>query len=242
MSTLEVKRYPCNENGRDFVVGDIHGCLEHLHFLMEDVKFDKDVDRLFSVGDLVDRGPKSFETLKLIREPWFFPVQGNHEEMMIGELVRGQDMWWIPNGGAWALEAQETHADELKELLGETEKLPFLLTVDTKTCGVVGICHAESPSDWNDIDPREFENIIWGRRKYRWAPHMGKLPGGVDMTVHGHTPIGSTPILHERMNAWWIDTGCFATGTMIFLQIDGKDLKGPKVFSAHAPTQALGWS
>jgi len=46
-----------NREGRDFVVGDIHGMFGHLRMLLKQVSFDAEVDRLFSVGDLVDRCP-----------------------------------------------------------------------------------------------------------------------------------------------------------------------------------------
>lgn len=41
-----------NRRGRDFVVGDVHGCLRTLEHVLREVGFDEDRDRLFSVGDL----------------------------------------------------------------------------------------------------------------------------------------------------------------------------------------------
>jgi len=52
-------RFACNAVGRDFAVGDIHGCFSHLRRSLEAIGFDASVDRLFSVGDLIDRGPES---------------------------------------------------------------------------------------------------------------------------------------------------------------------------------------
>jgi hypothetical protein len=54
-----VRHLDANQVGRDFVVGDIHGCFSKLSAELERLRFDRDVDRLFSVGDLVDRGPES---------------------------------------------------------------------------------------------------------------------------------------------------------------------------------------
>lgn len=56
---MKVLSLPENQNGRDFVVGDIHGHFAMLNELMEVVAFDRNVDRLFAVGDLIDRGPNS---------------------------------------------------------------------------------------------------------------------------------------------------------------------------------------
>ena len=48
---------------------------------MELIGFDKTKDRMFSVGDLPDRGIDSYGTLQLLNESWFYPVLGNHEQM-----------------------------------------------------------------------------------------------------------------------------------------------------------------
>ena len=53
-----VARFEENATGRDFVVGDLHGMFSHLEALLNEVAFDESADRLFSVGDLIDRGPE----------------------------------------------------------------------------------------------------------------------------------------------------------------------------------------
>ena len=74
---------PANTLGRDFVVGYVHGQLNMLDHLLAAVRFDSAKDRLFSVGDLVDRGPDGGALLlRLEREPWFYAVLGNHEALM----------------------------------------------------------------------------------------------------------------------------------------------------------------
>ena len=77
-----LKKFCANHEGRDFVCGDIHGQLRQLYQAMADVSFDPKVDRLFSVGDLVDRGAQSKDVFELLHESWFHAVRGNHETMM----------------------------------------------------------------------------------------------------------------------------------------------------------------
>ena len=79
-------RLPGNEAGRDFVVGDLHGHRELLERQLEQMGFNTHFDRLFSVGDLIDRGPHSLATLALIEEPWFHAVLGNHELRLLHHL------------------------------------------------------------------------------------------------------------------------------------------------------------
>ncbi|MDP9529652.1 symmetrical bis(5'-nucleosyl)-tetraphosphatase [Pseudomonas protegens] len=64
-----------------YAVGDLQGCLEPLQCLLEQVAFDPARDRLWLVGDLVNRGPQSLETLRYlysIRNS-LVCVLGNHD-------------------------------------------------------------------------------------------------------------------------------------------------------------------
>ncbi|WP_409300571.1 symmetrical bis(5'-nucleosyl)-tetraphosphatase, partial [Pseudomonas sp. KCJK8993] len=64
-----------------YAVGDLQGCLEPLQCLLEQVAFDPARDRLWLVGDLVNRGPQSLDTLRYlysIRES-LVCVLGNHD-------------------------------------------------------------------------------------------------------------------------------------------------------------------
>jgi serine/threonine protein phosphatase 1 len=79
---------PRNEAGRDFVIGDIHFKTADLQRGLRSLDFDSKVGRVIGVGDLIGRGPRVLEGLKLLGESWFFEVQGNHEQMLIAALLR----------------------------------------------------------------------------------------------------------------------------------------------------------
>lgn len=73
-----------NKKGRDILIGDIHGRIETLDVVLEGLTAD---DRLFFVGDLIDKGPKSKEVvLKMVAAsanpngPKIYVTRGNHEQ------------------------------------------------------------------------------------------------------------------------------------------------------------------
>ncbi|MBK8180660.1 MAG: metallophosphoesterase [Planctomycetes bacterium] len=64
---------------RRIFVGDIQGCRAELEQLLELARFDPSVDELHPVGDLVNRGPDSLGTLRLLRSLGAGGVLGNHD-------------------------------------------------------------------------------------------------------------------------------------------------------------------
>ena len=99
--------------------GDIHGCFDKLQARLDAVGFDPGAgDRLFSVGDLVDRGPQSDAVLDWLEKPWFHPVLGNHEQMALLCTVGEQDEdEYRANGGEWFLRSSPTRRDQIARRL-----------------------------------------------------------------------------------------------------------------------------
>ena len=64
-----------------YAVGDLQGCYDPLVRLLDKVKFDPSIDRLYCVGDLVNRGPKSLKVMRFLASMGenVSTVLGNHD-------------------------------------------------------------------------------------------------------------------------------------------------------------------
>lgn len=206
------KRFEKNQVGRDFVIGDIHGCFDAVIEILADVWFDEERDRLFSVGDLVDRGPNSIEAIDWIAKPWFHAVRGNHEQMAIGVAAGRHDLGnYLVNGGGWFLALDDSRQQLVASVL---DSLPVCIEVDTDD-GLVGIVHADiGGNDWagfvsdlvgpisNNRRKAMLEDALWCRDRIQ-GERGGNVDGLHAMYV-GHTPVKQATALG---NVIYVDTG-----------------------------------
>lgn len=222
------KQFQANEVGTDYVVGDIHGCFSMLETALAKVGFDPEKDRLFSVGDLIDRGPESRRMVEFVEKTWFHPVMGNHEYMLFEyHLGRLPEKSYGVNGGNWAIMMTR---DERAEYADAVSRLPVAITVG-EGAQAVGIVHADCPTkEWPEfiaaMDSSSLEdlkhqhlgnNAMWDRGRITSADRSGVE--GVSKVFVGHTPISEAGSLG---NVHYIDTGAFTLrGALTLCRLDG---------------------
>lgn len=213
-----------NPLGRDWAVGDIHGHFERLQHTLDAAGFDPARDRLFSVGDLVDRGPDSDRVLEWLDKPWFFAVQGNHElltlQFMAGDPVLDLFNYRI-SGGGWFIDAAPARQKLLAERFAE---LPVALEVQTVR-GPVGLVHANCPfSSWTKVrdylqgklptDPDTDEIFQWSRHRLKQRDETGVRD--IRAVIVGHTPLRQ---LKRLGNVYHIDTAGWSEGYFTLLDL-----------------------
>lgn len=145
------KRFTQNPLGRDWVCGDLHGQYDVLMTAQDNAGFDPNIDRLFLLGDLIDRGPQSAELLSWVLEAdRVHSVIGNHELMFIGGATRpGYREKHRQIGGQWADQLNFSRYRLLTT--GCANLLSLTIPIETES-GSLGLVHAQSPvDDWREL-------------------------------------------------------------------------------------------
>lgn len=225
---MKIKQFEKNTVGKDYFVGDIHGMFSLLKQELDKIGFDRSKDRLFSVGDLVDRGPNSEDAINWLDQPWFHAVRGNHEQMAVDYFKPGTG-WNMDkhtyeyNGGEWfinlPIEKQAVFASAFDEL-------PMAIEVVTDM-GRVGVVHAEAiDDDWDKTKTYLFTQpaiaanvMMWNRDKIRY--NNTDPVKGIDYVIVGHTPQNHMKVLG---NVIYIDTGAVYGARGHFTILDGSTL------------------
>ena len=228
--TVQIAENP--RSGRDFVVGDVHGEFPTLERLLERVAFTPS-DRLFALGDLVDRGPQSADAIAWLESGRItLSVRGNHEQMLLERLDsaerEGRLPWTTPQ---WFVdEVPPAHWPRWREAIW---KLPIAATVRT-AAGPVGLVHAAPTArHWETMCTRIEDghgDTIWlamnstarARGDARRAAEEG-VP--TDGTIHGvravltgHAVGGDVT---RTANVLHVDTGSgFREGRLTLARID----------------------
>lgn len=169
---------------RQIMVGDIHGCLETFNALLDQFQLTKD-DRLYLLGDYVDRGPDSKGVIDRIIElrksgMKVVALKGNHEQMMISGYNSETKKGWF-----------DTADEELKESFG----VPFLRDVPYSYidfCEQLPHHHVEKEFvlvhaglNFQFADPLvQEEDMLWIRN---WYHNVDMDWLGDRYIIHGHS-------------------------------------------------------
>ncbi len=224
--TQMIQRFERNGVGRDIVVGDIHGYFTRLQVALDSIAFDPaNGDRLFSVGDLVDRGPECERAIDWLAEPWFHAVRGNHEDIAI-RYAKGNPVdraIYSRNGGDWFMAMSK---DRQQQFGAAFDTMPYAIEVETER-GIVGLVHANVPvDDWEWLGETLLMNrnsrdrVMWDRG--RIESENTEPVAGVRAVIVGHTPLVHPVRLG---NVYHIDTGGWtAVGHFTLLDLEALEV------------------
>lgn len=224
-------KFTANTAGNDYVVGDIHGQVSRLLEQLDEIGFDRDCDRLFCVGDLIDRGPESDKAIELLAHSWFFSVLGNHEYFMLSGLKYGNSkhkMQWLQHGGDWIATSDPSRWSQWFDLLSA---LPMAIEIEVETGSkkqLVGIVHADFPgSDWqqmHSLDEPLLEKCLWSRSQFK--NRHDHVVTGIDAIYHGHSVNGtadddkSASDFVQLGNRFYIEPGAYKGARFVIIKLN----------------------
>ena len=215
-----------DENKRHFVFGDIHGRFITFEHLLEVIDYDPATDVIYSVGDMIDRGPNSVSVVEFFQRPHCHAILGNHEQMVLN-LKDWRSVWTDPcNGGPATMASLKRRSYELDWLVRACANLPVCLDVgDDTQSSAFRLIHAESPLEWSEEDLLRYlasstrneaaeGRLTWGRENIESVMDSIAASGGFDdMAVAQHRSprtvfCGHTPVTDvvTAFNMNWIDT------------------------------------
>lgn len=251
IEAIEIVREPLwtnrkSEHGPFDIIGDIHGCFDELQelltmlgYIIERTSEDEgeatyhvqtpEGRKAVFLGDLIDRGPKTPEVLRLVMDMVAsgsaICVPGNHDVKLMRKL-QGREVA-LKHGIVETLEQLERESPAFRARI-----LPFLENLISHAVlddGRLVVAHAGLRAEMQGRASRAVrEFALYGETtgetdefglpvRYNWAAeYRGKA-----MVVYGHTPIPEPEWLNHTLN---IDTGCVFGGKLTALRYPEREL------------------
>jgi protein phosphatase len=233
------------EHGPFDIIGDVHGCCEELEILLQQLGYVPTLldggDSLWGnrayvhpagrkavfVGDLVDRGPRIVDTLRLVRNMVHcgsaLCVPGNHDMKLMRKLL-GKNVQ-ITHGLANSLAEIDALPEEIREPFRKqlAEFLDSLVSHYVLDDGKLVVAHAGMKAEMQGRGSGKVRDFaLYGETtgetdefglpvRHNWAAEYR----GSAMVVYGHTPVPEPEWLNRTVN---IDTGCVFGGKLTALR------------------------
>ena len=226
------------EHGPFDVIGDVHGCCDELEELLGELGYARDAEgpfvhpdgrRAIFVGDLVDRGPRIVDAVRLVKEMVdagsALCVPGNHDMKLVRKL-RGRDVQ-ITHGLDRTLaeldQLSESERDEIRDFL---DGLVSHYVFDD---GNLVVAHAGMKEEMQGRGSGKVRDFaLYGETtgetdefglpvRWNWAAEYR----GRAIVVYGHTPVPEPEWLNRTIH---IDTGCVFGGRLTALRYPEQEL------------------
>jgi serine/threonine protein phosphatase 1 len=215
---------------RRIVIGDVHGHYDTLMTLLDAIAPSEE-DRVYFLGDLIDRGPKSAQVVEFVKQSGYTCLLGNHEQMVLEILgqgnIKGSALQaWLYSGGYSTVNSygedgiSQDHMDWMRTL-------PTHLDLGDYWLVHAGV-HPRLP-----IEKQTTEQFCWIREEFHGMeePYFPNK-----MIITGHTITftlpGVAPGKIAQGRGWLdIDTGAYHPKSG---WLTGLDLTNSLIYQVHA--------
>lgn len=237
---------------REFVMGDIHGELQKLLECLGAVNFNYKKDRLIQIGDVVDRGPCSYECVEeLLKIENLITIKGNHDDLFFKGLHDG--IYTLGNQGCKeTLESYirncnpdmllySTNAGIQTEFAAEhmpiahysffKDQLPYHIDKNNNLFVHGGFDRHHTIASQLLEEPTTlwWDRDLWlaamSYRAMKHTDHAFKIKDGFREIFIGHTPTTyfDSAIPLNAANIWNVDTGSGKGGELTIMNINTKE-------------------
>jgi serine/threonine protein phosphatase 1 len=173
-----------------YVMGDIHGEFDKFTRMLKLINFNND-DRLYVIGDCIDRGEDGIKVLQyIIKHPYIELLWGNHEKLMMDFLESCSEdhkLLWFINGGVSTYDSFNLLSeDERSELHAFVKNLPYYKIVDKYIlchAGIRVMNNASSMKAEDILKSQSVKDFLWIREDF----YKMKAIDGYTV-IFGHTP------------------------------------------------------
>jgi protein phosphatase len=253
---VAVERVPlyndkCHEHGPFDIIGDVHGCCDELESLLRQLGYEVTAvapggptlnsgpvyahplgRKAVFVGDLVDRGPRILDSVRLVRNMVAagsaYCVTGNHDMKLMRKL-RGKNVQ-ISHGLANSLAEIDGLPNEVREAFCKelAQFLDGLVSHYVFDDGKLVVAHAGMKAEMQGRGSGKVRDFaLYGETtgetdefglpvRHNWAAEYR----GSAMVIYGHTPVPEPEWLNRTVN---IDTGCVFGGELTALRYPEKE-------------------
>ncbi len=192
---------------RQVIIGDIHGCYDELEALLDKVGPSRD-DIIISVGDCIDRGPKSLEVVKFLKEnDNTFVIAGNHERKHLNKVFNyAQEITKLQFGRYY--EETITWMNGLKYFYESNEVIVVHASL------IPGLELVKQPNEvlcGSTTGERYLEQVLKGQKWYEVYDKDKPV-------VFGHYFVGNDPLIYKD-KIFGIDTGACHGGYLTAITV-----------------------
>ena len=201
---------------RIFIIGDIHGCVDMLNRLMDQIDWQPDKDRLIFLGDYIDRGrdPKGVVDYILALAKCTANIEcliGNHETNFL-EYLSGEDRGLFLMNGGWRT-VESYQGNELKDVnsLVPPDHMAFYGSLKTYIeLEDYYIVHAGFRPHVV-LEEQTLEDMVWIREPFIYSDYdFGKR------VIFGHTPFSEPLVMENKIG---LDTGAVYGNRLTCLEL-----------------------
>ena len=188
------------ENGKSYIIGDLHGCSDMLEEMLGIITWDPEKDDLIFIGDYIDRGNDSKGVIDILIKLMESSskvqcLMGNHESLFLEYFYGRNENPFLINGGIATLNSYRVN----ERIYIPPEHISFIRSLKTLVeLDDYYIVHA-GLMPGVEIEKQSVKDKLWIREEFIFSEYdFGKK------VIFGHTPFPTPYIVDGKIG---LDTG-----------------------------------